>query len=36
MDQLPNLGREHEMLSVMGLNSIEELFSNIPEGVRRK
>ena len=36
MDQLPNLGREHEMLSVMGLNSIEELFSNIPEEVRRK
>jgi len=36
MDQLPNLGREHEMLSVMGLNSIDELFSNIPEEVRRK
>ena len=36
MDQLPNLGREQEMLSVMGLNSIDELFSNIPEEVRRK
>jgi len=36
MDQLPNLGREQEMLSVMGLNSIEQLFSNIPEDVRRK
>ena len=23
MDQLPNLGREQEMLSIMGLNSIE-------------
>ena len=36
MDQLPNLGREQEMLSIMGLNSIDELFSNIPEEVRRK
>ena len=36
MDQLPNLGREQEMLSIMGLNSIEDLFSNIPEEVRRK
>tara|TARA_Y100001970_G_scaffold210158_1_gene256321 strand:- start:4118 stop:5485 length:1368 start_codon:yes stop_codon:yes gene_type:complete len=35
MDQLPNLGREEEMLSVMGLHSIEDLFSDIPEGVRR-
>ena len=35
MDQLPNLGREQEMLSIMGLNSIEDLFSNIPEGVKR-
>ena len=36
MDQLPNLGREQEMLSIMGLNSMDELFSNIPEDVRRK
>ena len=35
MDQLPNLGREQEMLSIMGLNSIEDLFSNIPEEVKR-
>ena len=34
MDQLPNLGRESEMLEIMGLNSIEELFSDIPEQVR--
>ena len=36
MDQLPNLGREQEMLSIMGLNSMDELFFNIPEDVRRK
>jgi glycine dehydrogenase subunit 1 len=35
MDQLPNLGREQEMLSIMGLKSIDELFSNIPDEVRR-
>ena len=35
MDQLPNLGREKEMLSVMGLNAMEDLFSDIPEEVRR-
>ena len=35
MDQLPNLGREQEMLSIMGLNSIDDLFSNIPDGVKR-
>lgn len=35
MDQLPNLGREQEMLSIMGLNSIEDLFSIIPDDVRR-
>ncbi|RAH16562.1 MAG: aminomethyl-transferring glycine dehydrogenase subunit GcvPA [Methanobacteriota archaeon] len=34
MDQLPNLGRENEMLSLMGMNSIEDLFSDIPENVR--
>ena len=36
MDQLPNLGRESEMLRAMGMDSIEELFSNIPEGIRRE
>lgn len=35
MDQLPNLGRELEMLSEMGLKSMEELFEDIPEDVRR-
>ena len=35
MDQLPNLGREAEMLSIMGLNSIEDLFSHIPSEVKR-
>jgi len=34
MDQLPNLGRESEMLGIIGLNSIEELFSDIPPNVR--
>ena len=34
MDQLPNLGRESEMLGIIGLNSIDELFSDIPENVR--
>ena len=35
MDQLPNLGREQEMLDSMGLKSIDDLFSDIPEDVRR-
>ena len=35
VDQLPNLGRESEMLEIMGLSSIDDLFSNIPEGIRR-
>lgn len=35
VDQLPNLGRESEMLEEIGLSSIDELFSNIPEDVRR-
>jgi len=34
VDQLPNLGREMEMLSVMGMSSMDDLFSDIPEGVR--
>ena len=36
VDQLPNLGREKEMLAAMGLSSMEELFSDIPEHVRRR
>ena len=35
MDQLPNLGREQEMLSMMGFETINDLFSDIPDGVRR-
>ena len=34
MDQLPNLGREPEMLNIIGLESIDELFSDIPPEVR--
>jgi glycine dehydrogenase subunit 1 len=32
---LPNLGREQEMLSEMGMNSLDELFSDIPKDIRR-
>jgi glycine dehydrogenase subunit 1 len=32
---MPNLGREKEMLAVMGLNSMDDLFSNIPQEIRR-
>ena len=35
VDQLPNLGREQEMLAAMGMTSMDELFSDIPEHVRR-
>jgi len=35
VDQLPNLGREQEMLSEMGMSSIDELFSDIPADIRR-
>ena len=35
VDQLPNLGREHEMLGAMGMSSVDELFSDIPEDIRR-
>ena len=35
LDQLPNLGREQEMLEAMGLQSMDDLFSDIPEEVRR-
>tara|TARA_Y100000748_G_scaffold211530_1_gene177402 strand:+ start:484 stop:1899 length:1416 start_codon:yes stop_codon:yes gene_type:complete len=35
MDQLPNLGREREMLKEIGLETMDDLFSDIPEEVRR-
>ena len=35
VDHLPNLGREAIMLKEMGYSSIDELFSDIPKGVRR-
>ena len=35
VDQLPNLGREEEMLAAMGMTSIDDLFTDIPEYVRR-
>jgi len=35
VDQLPNLGREAEMLAIMGLTSMDDLFLDIPEEVRR-
>ena len=34
VDQLPNLGREKEMLEAMGMSSMDDLFADIPEGVR--
>ena len=34
VDQLPNRGREAEMLQEMGLSSMEDLFSDIPADVR--
>ncbi len=34
VDQLPNLGREEEMLKEMGFESIDELFADVPESVR--
>ena len=35
VDQIPNLGRESEMLRELGLSTMDDLFSNIPEEVRR-
>ena len=34
VDQLPNLGREEEMLVEMGVESIDALFADVPESVR--
>ena len=34
VDQLPNLGREKEMLETLGMSSMDDLFSDIPEPVR--
>ena len=34
VDQLPNLGREKEMLQEMGFDSIDALFADVPAGVR--
>lgn len=34
VDQLPNLGRSAEMLAAMGMESMEDLFTDIPEHVR--
>ena len=35
VDQLPNLGREQEMLEAMGLSSMDDLFADIPHEIRR-
>ncbi len=35
VDQIPNLGRESEMLGELGMSTMDELFANIPEDVRR-
>ena len=35
VDQIPNLGRESEMLGELGMSTMDELFSNIPRDVRR-
>ena len=34
VDQLPNLGREKEMLEAMGMTSMDDLFADIPKSVR--
>ena len=34
VDQLPNLGREKEMLEAMGMSSLDDLFADIPERVK--
>ncbi|MDP6742782.1 MAG: aminomethyl-transferring glycine dehydrogenase subunit GcvPA [Candidatus Thalassarchaeaceae archaeon] len=35
VDHLPNLGREAEMLQALGLSSMDDLFSDIPESIKR-
>ena len=34
VDQLPNLGREKEMLAAMGMSTMDDLFADIPVDVR--
>lgn len=34
VDQLPNLGREKEMLEAIGMSSMNDLFADIPEAVK--
>tara|TARA_A100000164_G_scaffold332316_1_gene322133 strand:- start:24 stop:1388 length:1365 start_codon:yes stop_codon:yes gene_type:complete len=34
VDQLPNLGREQEMLDIMGISSMKDLFEDIPVEIR--
>jgi len=34
VDQLPNLGREQEMLDIMGVSSMKDLFEDIPVEIR--
>jgi glycine dehydrogenase subunit 1 len=34
VDQLPNFGREAEMLKTMGMSSLDDLFNDVPEDVR--
>ena len=36
VDQIPNLGRELEMLEELGMTTMDDLFAIIPEDVRRK
>ncbi len=36
VDQIPNLGRELEMLEELGMSTMDDLFAIIPEDVRRK
>ena len=36
VDQLPNLGREKEMLEAMGMKEMSDLFSDLPADVIMK
>ena len=35
LDHQTNLGREAEMLQAIGLSSIDDLFSDIPDSIKR-